>query len=308
MISIQQMHYVLVLSEQRQFQRASELCFVTQPTLSMQVKKAEEHLGFPIFDRSRNPIELTPFGESLIPVIREVLNESGKIEILLQKLKGNYKEQVKIGIIPTVAAYLVPDMFSTWQEKVGGVQLLIEEQKTEELLLSLERKELDMAILAGPVMDQRLRTIPLFKEEIEVYCPSLKQSKITTTDLADLHPWLLSRGNCLRTQMIQFCQLKDQVGSESWNYEGGNIEILLKMVDKNGGYSLVPEHYHLTDVQRSKLKSVYAPNNSGVPAREIIALVPNRTLKWDSLNRLIREMQLFYNTEKQQEMQVLDWS
>ena len=100
MISIQQMHYILVLSEQRQFQRASELCFVTQPTLSMQVKKAEEHLGFPIFDRSRNPIELTPFGESLIPVIREVLNESGKIEILLQKLKGNYKEQVKIGIIP----------------------------------------------------------------------------------------------------------------------------------------------------------------------------------------------------------------
>jgi LysR family hydrogen peroxide-inducible transcriptional activator len=307
MLSIQQMQYILVLSEQRQFQRASDLCFVTQPTLSMQVKKAEEELGYPIFDRSRNPIELTDFGESLIPIIREVLNETGKINVLTEKLKGNYKEQIKIGVIPTVAAYLVPDMFRVWQEKIGGVQLMIEEQKTEELLLSMERKELDMAILAGPIVDPRLRTIPLFKEEILVYCPSVNTKTMDSTELVDLHPWLLSRGNCLRTQMIHFCQLKDGSNSEAWNYEGGNLELLLKMVDKHGGYSLVPEYYHINEQQKKDLKSIHTNNSSTVPAREIIALVPNRALKWNSLDRLIREVQVYYNQAGIQDMEILNW-
>lgn len=307
MLSIQQMQYILVLSEQRQFQRASELCFVTQPTLSMQVKKAEDELGYTIFDRSRNPIELTAFGEELIPILREVLNETGKIDTLTQKLKGKYKEQIKIGVIPTVAAYLVPDMFRIWQEKIGGVQLMIEEQKTEELLLSMERKELDMAILAGPINDNRLRNIPLFKEEILVYCPTLDKKEMDASELTELHPWLLSKGNCLRTQMIQFCQLKDEANSEAWNYEGGNLELLLNMVDQHGGYSLVPEFYHINDLQKQHLKSIHSGYSSGVPAREIIALTPNRSLKWDVLDRLIREVQVFYNTGKVKEMEVLNW-
>lgn len=140
MLSIQQMHYILVLSEELQFQRASERCFVTQPTLSMQVKKAEEILGHPIFDRSRNPIELTPFGNSLLPIIREVVNETNKIDHLLERLKGNYKEVIKIGVIPTIASYLVPDMFQKWQERIGNIQLTIEELKTEELIVAMEKK------------------------------------------------------------------------------------------------------------------------------------------------------------------------
>lgn len=307
MLSIQQMQYILVLSEQRQFQRASELCFVTQPTLSMQVKKAEDDLGYAIFDRSRNPIELTPFGESLIPIIREVLNETSKIDILTQKLKGNYKEQIKIGVIPTVAAYLVSDMFKIWMERIGGVQLLIEEQKTEDLLLSMERKELDLAILAGPVNDPSLRSIPLFKEEILAYCPTIERKELDASELSEMHPWLLSRGNCLRTQMIQFCQLKDESSSGAWNYEGGNLELLLKMVDQYGGYSLVPEFYHLQAEQKKQLKTIYSKESKVVPAREIIALVPNRTTKWDSLERLIREVQLFYNKVDRKKMEVLDW-
>lgn len=307
MLSIQQMQYILVLSEQRQFQRASELCFVTQPTLSMQVKKAEDELGYVIFDRSRNPIELTSFGESLIPIIREILNETGKIDVLTKKLKGNYREQIKIGVIPTVAAYLVPDMFKIWMERIGGVQLLIEEQKTEDLLLSMERKELDLAILAGPVSDPSLRSIPLFKEEIMAYCPSLERKELYASELTELHPWLLSRGNCLRTQMIQFCQLKDDIATDAWNYEGGNLELLLKMVDQHGGYSLIPEYYHLNETQRAHLKTIHSHSASGVPAREIIALVPNRTLKWDSIERLIREVQLFYNKGNVKEMEVLNW-
>jgi LysR family hydrogen peroxide-inducible transcriptional activator len=311
MISIQQMQYILVLSEQKQFQRASELCFVTQPTLSMQVKKAEEDLGYAIFDRSKNPIELTIYGMKLIPLIRDVLNETGKIEVLTKKFKGIYKEQVRIGIIPTIASYLVADMFALWQEKLKGIQLIILEQKTEELLVSIERKELDMAILAGPFNDSKMRTIRLFREEILAYCPSLKSKTILTNDLIELHPWLLSKGNCLRTQMIQFCEIKEDNETDSWNYEGGNIELLMKMVELNGGYTLVPKNYHLSEHQRKQLRSIKtrAGSDEAVPAREIIAISPNKTLKWNSLDALIREIQVNYNKENEDlKMTVLDWN
>lgn len=308
MLSIQQMQYILVLSEERQFQRASERCFVTQPTLSMQVKKAEELLGNLIFDRSRNPIELTTFGASLLPIIREVVNESNKIENLIERMKGNYKEVIKIGIIPTIASYLVPDMFQKWQTRIGNMQLMIEELKTDELIVAIERKEIDLAVLAGPHNDARLRTIPMFKEEILAYVPGFKKNTISVEELVELHPWLLSRGNCLRTQMIQFCQLKEGQEIDAWNYEGGNLELLLKMVDMNGGYSLVPEFYHLSDSQRRNLKSIKSEFSKSVPAREIIALAPNRSLKWEKVEQIIREIQLNYGRSSREEMEVLNWN
>lgn len=307
MLSIQQMQYILSLSEHKQFQKASESCFVTQPTLSMQVKKAEDFLGYPIFDRSRSPLELTIFGEELIPVIREILSENDKIGSLAKKMKGEFKEQIRIGIIPTIAAYMVLDLFKIWREKVPGIQLVIEEQRTEELLDSMERKALDVAILAGPHNDAKVRTIPLYTEEIFAYTPTIEGESISTEQLADLHPWLLSKGNCLRTQMISFCQLKEENIVHSWNYEGGNLELLMKMVEQDGGYSLVPEFYHLNDNNRSYLKHIHTSGNILVPAREVIALLPNRSIKRNFIESLLREVQHFYNRSDRQAMQIIDW-
>jgi LysR family hydrogen peroxide-inducible transcriptional activator len=218
---------------------------------------------------------------------------------------------VRIGVIPTIASYLVPDMFALWQEKLQGIQLIILEQKTEELLISMERKEIDLAIMAGPFNDPKTRTIPLFKEEILAFCPSLPNRSISPKDLVDLHPWLLSKGNCLRTQMIQFCKLKDGTESDAWNYEGGNIELLMKMVELNGGYTLVPKNYHLSNIQKTNLKSIHAGliKDESVPAREIIAVAPNKTVKWNSLEDLIREVQFNYNQKGQDaNMTILNWN
>ncbi len=308
MISIQQMQYILVLSEQRQFQRASELCYVTQPTLSMQVKKAEELLGYPIFDRSRNPLELTTYGEQLIPIIREILSETSKIDVLTQQMKGNYTEQIKIGVIPTIARYLVPEMFGVWQEKIGGIQLIIEELKTEDLLQAMENKALDVAILAGPFNDPKTRTIPLYTEEILVYSKEFDSSVIQTSQLMEMHPWLLSKGNCLRTQMIRFCKLKEETESDTWNYEGGNLELLIDMVDLHGGYTLVPENYKLNAARKNRLKHVHSGNQKTVPAREVIALIQHRTLKQQALDRLIREIQYRYSSSQHNNMEVLNWN
>jgi len=303
MISIQQMHYILILSEELHFQRASERCFVTQPTLSMQLKKAEESLEAKLFDRTRNPIELTEFGEALLPIIRDTLNEYNRIADLYNRKKGTFKEELRVGIIPTVAGFMLPDLYSTWQEELKDVHLTIEELKTEEILKALDQKKIDVGILAGPVHDPKLRTIPLFHEEIRLYFPSSQVEEIQADSLKDMRPWLLTSGNCLRTQMMNFCELRAQ--QEEWDYEGGNIELLLRMVEKHGGYTLVPENY----IRNSSSDFKRIVSTSGdAPAREIIALTPNRNGKWKQVERMLRSVQLQYSSRTKGRYQLLTWS
>ncbi|OFZ67458.1 MAG: hypothetical protein A3D92_19040 [Bacteroidetes bacterium RIFCSPHIGHO2_02_FULL_44_7] len=303
MISIQQMHYILVLSEELHFQRASERCFVTQPTLSMQLKKAEEILEAKLFDRTRNPIELTEFGEALLPIIRDTLSEYNRITDLFNRKKGTFKEELRVGIIPTVAGFMLPDLYTTWQEELLDVHLTIEELKTEEILKALDQKKIDVGILAGPVHDPKLRTIHLFQEEIRLYYPSTKAEEVQADALKNMRPWLLTSGNCLRTQMMNFCELRAH--QQEWDYEGGNIELLLRMVELHGGYTLVPENY----IQSSSgdYKRIVSLNGD-VPAREIIALTPNRNGKWKQVERMLRSVQLRYSSPSKGKYQLLTWS
>jgi LysR family hydrogen peroxide-inducible transcriptional activator len=306
MISIQQMQYIVVLSEEQQFQRASERCFVTQPTLSMQIKKAEEQLGYLVFDRDSNPIGLTPAGNSLLPILREILSETEKIKYLSDQLKGKVKEEIRLGIIPTVASYLIPQLFGEWQSSFDELKLSIHELKTVDVLDAMERKELDMGIIAGPHMDVRLRTIPLYQEEIYIYAPNVQESTIDMSNLQEMHPWLLNQGNCLRTQMVHFCQLKKTIDENEWNYEGGNLPLIMEMVDRHGGYTLIPSNFPLTEIQKRGIKSIR--DLATLPAREIIALSSNRTSKMQGIEALARSIQFAYGqTTKLKPLQVLDW-
>jgi LysR family hydrogen peroxide-inducible transcriptional activator len=306
MISIQQMQYIVVLSEEQQFQRASERCFVTQPTLSMQIKKAEEQLGYLVFDRDSNPLSLTPAGNSLLPILREILSETEKIKYLSDQLKGKVKEEIRLGIIPTVASYLIPQLFGEWQSSFDQLKLTIHELKTVDVLEAMERKELDMGIIAGPHMDARLRTIPLYQEEIYIYAPNVKETSIEMSNLQEMHPWLLNQGNCLRTQMVHFCQLKKTIDENEWNYEGGNLPLIIEMVDRHGGYTLIPSNFPLTETQKHGIKSIR--DLATLPAREIIALSSNRTSKMQGIEALARSIQFAYGqTEKLKQLQVLDW-
>lgn len=307
MLSLQQMQYILVLSETQHFLRASQECFVTQPTLSMQIKKAEDELGYLIFDRSRQPLELTPFGEKLIPILREIISESDKIKLITEQMKGNYKERIRIGIIPTIASYMIPDLFSSWMDKLKDAQLNIQEMKTEELIEALDKKELDVIIIAGPFLDAKYRTTPLYTEEILAYIPTSTDKYISTDRLRELHPWLLSSGNCLRNQMISFCQLKDEIESQAWNYEGGNMDLLLSMADQYGGYTLLPYHHHISKDKKQHLKRITSPGLHQYPAREIIAVSPSRSLKWKGIEQIIREIQFQYANNQQANFEILNW-
>ena len=306
MISIQQMNYIVVLSEELLFQRASERCFVTQPTLSMQIKKAEETLGYTIFDRDSNPLQLTPSGQKLIPILREILAETDKIKLLTDQLKGKVKEEVRIGIIPTIAAYLLPDLFSTWINDFGNIKLKISELKTKDALDALERKEIDLAIIAGPHLDPRLQSVPLYLEEIQVYCPEVKTKEIHFDQIQQKHPWLLNKGNCLRTQMLHFCQLKQESAAQDWDYEGGNLPLLIDMVNKNGGYTLIPAHFKIMPELQTGIKTI--ANLEAAPAREVIALMPNRSMKMPHLEAITKQIEHFYTHKKtNKKLLVLDW-
>ena len=305
MISIQQMQYIIAVSEERQFQRASEKCFVTQPTLSMQIKKAEETLGNRIFDRSRTPLELTSYGSQLVPILRDVLSEYDRIKSLGDKENGVFREQLKIAIIPTISGYMLPELFDDWKNELQDVELAIEEMKTEEILVALEEKSIDMGILAGPVHHPKWRTTVLYQEEIFAYMNSRGGSVIRSSELETEHPWLLSKGNCLRTQMIHFCEL-DESNNNGWNYEGGNIELLVKMVDLHGGYTLVPEFYGST-LDMKGLNRIESDELKEHPAREIIAVSNNRSPKWSSMERLIRSVQLKYGSHSHSALKLLNW-
>ena len=213
-----------------------------------------------------------------------------------------------MGVIPTVAAYLIPELFTKWKAQLPGVQLIIEEMRTRDLLVAMVNKELDLAILAGPAIDPSCRTIPLYREEIMAYAEGIQTSVVDIEELANLNPWLLTKGNCLRTQMVSFCGIQEGNDKSNWSYEGGNIDLLMNMVDQDGGYTLVPEFHRMTKQQRDALKHIRSGAKHTYPAREIIALAGHRTTKWASIDRIIREVQLSFGTRSNEQLEVLSWN
>lgn len=305
MVTIQQLQYMVTLSEEGSFNKASEKCFVTQPTLSMQIKKAEEFLGYPVFDRTQQPIRLTPFGERFISIARDVINEYNRIEQFTQVHSGTHREVIRMGVIPTVAAYLIPDLYHQWSEFSADFQLVVEELKTDELIKAMEEDKIDVGILSGPYVDPKLRVTKLFQEEILAYFPTMTKRNLSTSDLESAHPWLLTKGNCLRTQIMHFCNLK--TGTDDWDYQGGNMDLLIEMVDQHGGYTLIPQFY----AKRKELNFLRIESETGeVPAREIIALTKNRSMKWDQIEKLLRESQTHYSQKNKlyERFKLLNWS
>jgi|GEM_PF-787668 len=309
MLSTQQIQYILSLAELGNFSRAAEACYVTQPTLSMQIRKAEEIVGFTIFDRNRSPLELTRLGKELLPVLREIEADFHRIGRLTKQAEGNYLEEVRIGIIPTVSAYLIPALYTKWKKEMPSIRLTIEEKKSEEILDALLNNKMDVGIMAGPVAESSLRNIPLFVEEIKAFIPELKSDEISVDELKSLQPWLLNKGNCLRTQMMNFCELQEPNETNYWNYEGGNLEMLLRMVQLNGGYTLIPGYYRqILETDSTHFKSIVDTRNQDqVPARSIIALTHHKNAKWNSIELLVRNIQLNFAERINKNLFVLNW-
>lgn len=269
-MTLQQLQYIVALDTHRNFVKAAEHSFVTQPTLTMQVKKLEEELGTVIFNRYKTPLQPTRAGEKIIEKARIILNEANQLYDLVKAEKEEMKGDFKLGVIPTIAPYLLPLILSSFVEKYPEARLIIEELQSEDIISSLKKEKIDVGILATPLEEKNLREIPLYYEPFLVYVspehPLYQVDKVKEEDLTSEGLWLLSHGHCFRNQTLNICHYKEETErKKGFIYESGSIEALKNMVRNNNGYTLVPEMAVLQEVDSPYLKRIEGEE----PVREI---------------------------------------
>ncbi|BDD04320.1 hydrogen peroxide-inducible genes activator [Aureibacter tunicatorum] len=291
-ITFAQLEYIIAVDTYRHFVTAAEKCFVTQPTLSMQIKKLEEQLGVIIFDRSKQPIIPTDVGKEIIAQSRTVVANAKKINDIILDYKDQVSGELKIGIIPTIAPYLLPKFIGSFINKYPNIKLSVKEMITDDIISSLQKDTLDAGILATPLNTQGIHEDPLYYEEFKLYvnkAHSLKDKnfiEINEISINDL--WLLSSGNCFRNQSINLCHQNNENSRNSgFEYESGSLETLKKLVNTEGGATLLPDLATLDepDNGRAQIKSIGA---SAHPVREI-SLVYTRNFAKMKLLSLLKE-------------------
>ncbi len=244
-MTLQQLEYIVALDTHRNFVRAADHCLVTQPTLTMQVHKLEEEIGFRLFDRTKKPLQPTSLGNHFIERSRRILREVNDLKAMVSDELESVEGEYRLGIIPTLAPYLLPLFLAGFTEKYPGIRLRIEEMQSEVIIDRLKSDRLDFAILATPLNEPFLREIPLFNEPFLVYLPEghqlLDEERIQAESLSGKSLLLLEEGHCFRDQALNVCALKDEDDHLPFEYQSGSIETLMRLVDKNIGYTLVPE-------------------------------------------------------------------
>lgn len=270
MITLTQLEYIIAIDNYKHFGKAADACHVTQPTLSMQVKKLEEDIHLLIFDRQKQPIVATPAGELLLTQARKIVREFRQFEEIAQMHKQNIIGDFKLGIIPTVAPYLLPYFIGSFQRKYDNIKLKIIEMKTEDIIAQLNNDEIDAGILATPLHESEIIEEPLFYEEIMVYAkknhPLIQKQILQYKDILREDIWMLAKGNCFRDQIINICSIYDSI-EDKITYESTSIETLKKMVDIEGGFTLIPE-LAVLELPAKKMENI-ATFKSPKPLREI---------------------------------------
>ncbi|SHG73477.1 hydrogen peroxide-inducible genes activator [Pedobacter caeni] len=291
-MTLVQLEYIVAVDTYRSFVGAAEKCFVTQPTLSMQVQKLEEMLNVKIFDRSKQPVIPTEIGAQIIEQARLVLQESQKIKEIINSQQQDVVGELKVGIIPTVAPYLLPRVISGMMEKFPDLKLLIWEYTTEDIIHHLKTGVLDCGILATPLADNNISELPLYYENFVTYISKnsklFKKKTIDANDLEDENIWLLNEGHCMRSQVLNICRSTKDSRLQGLTYNTGSVETLIRMVDVNNGATLLPELAlaELSNKQLSKVRYFRSPE----PVREISLVTHKNFIKKRMLNALKEEI------------------
>ncbi len=303
-MTLTQLEYIVAVDTHRHFVLAAEKCFVTQPTLSMQIQKLEEELGVKLFDRTKQPVIPTELGMRIIAQARIVLREAKMVNQIINDEKDIMSGEIRVGIIPTLAPYLLPPLFKHMREKYPQLYLNIKETITEEVIRELKNNRLDCGLVVTPLNDPSIREDVLFYEELFVYVSrknALYDKKYVLAHEIDPDQlWLLEEGHCFRSQVLNLCELRKS-SDFHFKYETGNMETLKRMVDKSDGITILPE-LAVMEFSKPQLKLVKRLKEPS-PAREV-SLVTHRdhikaklikTLKEEILNIVPKQMQKLHN-------------
>lgn len=281
-MTIIQLEYIVAVDNHRHFAKAADACFVTQPTLSMQIQKLEDQLGVIIFDRTKHPVEPTSIGKQITDQARKVIEESKRINDIISEEKNEISGELRVGIIPTLAPYLLPLFINNFIEKYPQVKIHVEELVTEQVLLKLKNNMIDIGLIVTPAGDDDIVEKPIFYEEFMGYVnhrhPYYNKEKLNIDDIKYNDLWILNEGHCFRNQVLNICHPDPtQESNKKFVFESGSLEGLRRIVDKHGGMTLLPElaTLDMSQSDKAKLKRFDDPK----PIREVSIVMKKSFLK-----------------------------
>ncbi|WP_347925141.1 LysR substrate-binding domain-containing protein [Pontimicrobium sp. SW4] len=287
-MTITQLYYVLAVAEHQNFTKAAEKCFVTQPTLSMQIQKLEDQLDIQIFDRSKKPIELTEIGKKIVAQAKNIVDEADRIKDIVDQQKGFIGGEFRLGIIPTIMPTLLPMFLKTFIKRYPKVKLKIEELTTDEIMQRINDGHLDAAIAATPLENESIKERPLYYEPFVCYIPQghrlHDKKKIDTSDLEIEDMLLLEDGHCFRDGVINLCKSFKQQEDETFQLESGSIEMLVKLSNEGLGMTLLP-YLNTLDIKEKEKENLHHFNDP-VPAREVSIIYHKSELKMQIIEAL----------------------
>lgn len=292
-MTLVQLEYIIALDTYRHFSIAAEKCFITQPTLSMQIHKLEEEMGVLLFDRSKHPVMPTEMGALVVEQAREVLNARKKIDEIVFETKGEIAGSLRVGIISTLAPYLLPLFITAFIEKYPKVQLHVEELLTHQVVEKLKSGLLDVGLVVTPVEDRGIIEMPVFYEPFVAFVaknhPLYSQGQIALKDLDLSDIWLLNEGHCFRSQVVNLCETKKPgFRSLRFQYETGSLETIMKIIEQQHGFTLLP--YLATIDMPAERRELVRQFDTPKPKREVSIITHRGHLKRKLIERLRLEI------------------
>nr|WP_256331314.1 hydrogen peroxide-inducible genes activator [Bacteroides xylanisolvens] len=279
------MEYIVAVDKYRHFAKAAESCGISQSTLSSLVQKLEIELDVTIFDRNSHPVKPTAVGEEIISRAKLLLFNAAQVKELVATRKGESVGKVSLGITSTVAPYLLPKMLKYLSINHPDIELHVEEARVSTLVSQLERGELDIALLATPLNNDDLLEIPVYQERLMAYVspdePIYNDPDLQTGRLPVESVWVLREGYCPNRGVFPFCNYRAEHQAV---YEAGSVETLIKIVDENGGYAIIPE-LHVPLLRKCQQANVRVLTNPE-PSREIAFVVHRNFVRERLLNIL----------------------
>jgi LysR family hydrogen peroxide-inducible transcriptional activator len=314
MSTITQLEYLLAVDRTRHFGQAAKECHVSQPSLSTQIQKLEDELGSILFDRSKKPILPTKVGVEVIKQAKVIIREHNKLHNIAHNQDIELSGHFKLGIIPTMAPYLIPFFIGSFSKNYPNVKLEIHEYQTDDIIKMLYNDRLDAAIAAVPLKDPALIERSLFFEPFHGYISEshrLNKKKLLKEADMDEDVWLLNEGHCFRNQVIKVCALDQKRNTfENISFESGNLETLVHLIKKNSGYTLLP--YLATLFLSEAEKKKYIRNfQKPVPTREV-GLIHSRSFLGEAIiealeKEIVKNIPKCLKSLKSKEIQVIDF-
>ena len=290
-MTLQQLEYIVAVYRTRHFVKAAEACGVTQPTLSAMIQKLEAELDVKLFERSSQQVIPTAIGKVVVEQAWKVLNRARKLKDIVAEEKKSLTGTFRLGILPTIAPYLLPRFFPRLMRENSSLEIRVVEMKTAYIRRAIDRGEIDAAVMVdtGDLDDYALTT--LFYEQFLAYVSPSDQlsakKSIKTSDLSNELLWLLDEGHCFRDQLVKYCQLKAAKTSQS-AYSLGSIETFMRIVENGQGMTFIPElaTMQLTPTQKELVRPFAIP----IPTREVVMATSKAFVRKSLLDMIVGQI------------------